>query len=389
MKRFVPFAMSAAVLGVLAAPTSAAPKAAAVKAAAGKACKTVGQKSGTLVCGPTKKWEAATPVEPATTAAAATTAAPATTAAAPATTATTAAPATTVAAASDKLPAKLVFAPVPAENAVVTASNWAPFVKALSDRIGIPIEQVASTDYAGVTEGVLAGKVDIASYGPLSYYIATQAGAKIRGVAISSSSFGAPATYQSYLFTKAGRSDINSIADVKGKKVCFGDPESTSGTLFPYLMLADANIDSQKDITNVVAGAHDKSILGVVNGQCDAGFAFDTIVDTPSGAASAVKSSDLKIIQKSKPIPNSPIAVRADLPPALFKKLADAIPDIDALYLQGKGYCPSTAPKCGPGVLNGTQNGSWKAQVNDDWLAPIAAACKLPVAPNSCRPAKK
>jgi phosphonate transport system substrate-binding protein len=259
----------------------------------------------------------------------------------------------------------------------------------LSERVGIPIEQVASTDYAGVTEGVLAGKVDIASYGPLSYYIAVQAGAKIRGVAISSPTYSAPATYQSYLFTKAGRSDINSINDLRGKKVCFGDPESTSGTLFPYLMLADAGIDSQKDITNVVAGAHDKSILGVVNGSCDAGFAFDTIVETPTGAAAAVKGSDLKIVQKSKPIPNSPIAVRTDLPADLFKKLATAIPEMDALYLQGRGYCPKNAPGCGPGVLNGSQNGSWKAQVNDDWLAPIVAACKLPAAPNSCRPAKK
>ena len=296
---------------------------------------------------------------------------------------------TTVAPAAEKLPTKLVFAPVPAENAVATAANWAPFVKALSDAVGIPVEQVASTDYAGVTEGVLAGKVDIASYGPLSYYIAVQAGAKIRGVAIQSGSFGAPATYQSYLFTKAGRSDINSINDVKGKKVCFGDPESTSGTLFPYLMLADAGIDSQKDITNVVAGAHDKSILGVANGSCDAGFAFDTIVETPSGAAAGVKPGDLKIIQKSKPIPNSPIAVRSDLPASLFKKLATAIPQIDALYLQAKGYCPTTAPKCGPGVLTGVANQSWVAQSNDDWLAPVAAACKLPAAPSSCRPAKK
>jgi phosphonate transport system substrate-binding protein len=376
MKRIVPVVFAAALVGVVAAPALAS-----AKPTSGAACKTVGQKSGTLSCGANKKWAAtAAPTTAAPTTAVATvapTAAPTTVAAAPA--------ATVVA----KNPTKLVFAPVPAENAVVTASNWAPFVKALSDRIGIPIEQVASTDYAGVTEGVLAGKVDIASYGPLSYYIAVQAGAKVRGVAISASSFGAPATYQSYLFTKSNRSDINSIADIKGKKVCFGDPESTSGTLYPYLMLADANIDSQKDITNVVAGAHDKSILGVVNGQCDAGFAFDTIVETPSGAASAVKSTDIKIISKSKPIPNSPIAVRSDLPPALFKQLSEVIPDIDALYLQGKGYCPSTAPKCGPGVLNGTNNGSWKAQLNDDWMAPIAAACKLPGAPNSCRPAKK
>lgn len=375
MKRSLPLALAATLAAIVALPVAAA-----TKPALGKSCTTAGQTSGALVCtqsGARKTWQIAT----ATTLTPVT--APPTTAAPVATAAPAAAPA------NEKLPTRLVFAPVPAENAVATAANWAPWVKAVSDAVGIPIEQVASTDYAGVTEGVLAGKVDIASYGPLSYYIATQAGAKIRGVAIQSGSFGAPATYQSYLFTKAGRSDINTISDVRGKKVCFGDPESTSGTLFPYLMLADAGIDSQKDITNVVAGAHDKSILGVANGSCDAGFAFDTITETPSGAAAGVKGSDLKIIAKSKPIPNSPIAVRSDLPASLFKKLATTIPQIDALYLQAKGYCPTTASKCGPGVLTGIANQSWVAQTNDDWLAPIAAACKLPAAPSSCRPAKR
>lgn len=374
-KRTIPAALlSASVVTLVSAPALAQ-----AKAKVGGACSKVGARSGALVCGTSKKWQSPQA-----------TATPTTAAAAPAAPATVAPPTTVSAAATEvKMPTKLVFAPVPAENAIATAANWAPFIKALSDRVGIPIEQVASTDYAGVTEGVLAGKVDIASYGPLSYYIAKEAGAKIRGVAISSANFSAPATYQAYLFTKAGRADINTVNDVRGKKVCFGDPESTSGTLYPYLMLADANLDPEKDLTKVVAGAHDKAILGVINGSCDAGFAFDTIVETPSGAASSVKGADLKIVQKSKPIPNSPIAVRTDLPPALFKKLAEAIPDIDALYLQAKGYCPSNAPKCGPGALNGTQSGSWKAQVNDDWMAPIAAACKLAGAPSSCRPARK
>ncbi len=375
MKRILTFTLTAAVFGSIAAT----PALAATKAAAGKACKTAGTTSGTLTC--TKKgtknvWSA--------TAATASIAAPTT---APAAAAATLAPATTAAPA--KTPTKLIFAPVPAENAIATASNWAPFVKALSDLVGLPIEQVATTDYAGVTEGVLAGKVDIAMYGPLSYYIATQSGAKIKGAAIQTGSFGASETYQSFLFTRAGRSDINTIADIKGKKVCFGDPESTSGTLFPYLMLADAGLDSQKDITNVVAGAHDKSILGVINGSCDAGFAFDSIVNLPSGAAASVKGSDLKIISKSKPIPNSPMAVRSDLPPALFKKVVDSIVQVDALYLQGNNYCPTSAPRCGPGSLGNNQSSAWKAVTSDAWVEPVATACKLPAAPSSCRPAKK
>lgn len=376
-------ALSIGAIALVSAVAFVPPSGAASAPKLGRPCARVGQVSGGLTCtaSGTKRMWAATQAT-----AAPTSAVTATTPTAPTTPTTTP---QVAAATSEKLPAKLIFAPVPAENAIVTASNWAPFVKALSDRVGIPIEQVATTDYAGVTEGVLAGKVDIAMYGPLSYYIAVQAGAKLKGVAIQTSAFGASETYQSYLFTKAGRTDINTIADVKGKKVCFGDPESTSGTLFPYLMLADAGIDTQKDITNVVAGAHDKSILAVANGSCDAGFAFDAIVTTPSGAAAGVKASDLKIIQKSKPIPNSPIAIRTDLPASLVQKLQKAIPDIDALYLQGNNYCPSSAPRCGPGSLAANQQQSWKAVTSDAWFEPVASACKLPAAPSSCRPAKK
>ena len=372
MKRILTFTLATAVFGSIAAT----PALAATKAAAGKSCKTAGTTSGVLSCTKkgTKNVWSATPTTAVPTTAAAQSAA-------------TAAPATTAAPA--KAPTKLIFAPVPAENAIAQASNWAPFVKALSDLVGLPIEQVTTTDYAGVTEGVLAGKVDIAMYGPLSYYIATQSGAKIRGAAIQTGSFGASETYQAFLFTKAGRSDINTIADVRGKRVCFGDPESTSGTLFPYLMLSDAGLDPQKDLTPVVAGAHDKAILGVANGSCDAGFAFDSIAMLPSGAASSVKPSDLKIVSKSKPIPNSPMAVRSDLPPALYKKVVDSIVQVDALYLQANNYCPSSAPRCGPGSLGNNQSSAWKAVTSEAWVEPIAAACKLPGAPSSCRPAKK
>lgn len=380
MKKIISATSIVGVLGLLALPTTAT----AATAVAGKSCTKVGTTSNGLTCtqsGAKKVWSK--PGSPAVADAVATTVAVSATT--PATTSAPAKPAPAKAAA--KAPTKLVFAPVPAENAIKQAADWAPFVKAVSDKIGIPIEQVSSTDYAGVTEGVLAGKVDIAMYGPLSYYIAKEAGAKLRAVAIQASAFGQPGTYQSFLFTKAGRSDINTIADIKGKKVCFGDPESTSGTLFPYLMLADAGIDSQKDVTNVVAGAHDKAILGVVNGSCDAGFAFDTIALNPSGAASKVPGSDLKIVAKSKPIPNSPIAVRSDLPADVLKKLSAAIVDVDSLYLQANGYCPSSAPKCGPGSV-GPANASWQMQPNDDWMAPIAVACKLQGAPKSCRPAR-
>ena len=67
---------------------------------------------------------------------------------------------------------------------------------------------------------------------------------------------------------------------MKGKKVCFVDPSSTSGYLFPSYNLLEAGIDPEKDITPVFAGKHDVSVQKVGEGvECDAGFAEDSEVE--------------------------------------------------------------------------------------------------------------
>ena len=47
----------------------------------------------------------------------------------------------------------------------------------------------------------------------------------------------AKALYHSVFITRADRSDINSLQDVKGKKMAFVDPGSTSGNPIPTSML--------------------------------------------------------------------------------------------------------------------------------------------------------
>jgi phosphonate transport system substrate-binding protein len=306
-------------------------------------------------------------------AAAVTTVAP-TTAAVPGTTVvTTSAP-------SDKWPSKLIFAPVPSENASAAIQTWKPFVKALEKELGIPVEQVATSDYAGVIEGQLNNKIDLAMYGPFSYYLAKQAGAKIDPVAVTVREIGLAPSYQSYLVTKAN-SPINSIADLKGKNVCFVDNASTSGYLYPFAGLKEAGLDPAKDINGIFAGGHDKSVTAVKAGTCDAGFAFDDMVNFQAIDRGLIKAGELKIVWKSKPIPNSPIAVNTTLPASLVKKIKEVIPNIDTLYLQANQLCPATGA-CSLGGLN-----AWVV-VNETFFQPIADVCKATNAP-ACQPAKK
>ncbi|MDP9072406.1 MAG: PhnD/SsuA/transferrin family substrate-binding protein [Actinomycetota bacterium] len=59
----------------------------------------------------------------------------------------------------EKLPDKIVFAAVPAENNESILEDYKPFVEVLSAEIGIPIEFITATDYAGVIEAQVAGRV--------------------------------------------------------------------------------------------------------------------------------------------------------------------------------------------------------------------------------------
>ena len=306
-----------------------------------------------------------------------TTLAPTTTAAV----AVAAAPATTVAK-SDKWPDKIVFAPVPSENSSIALATWSPFVKALEKELGIKVEQVSVSDYAAVVEGQLSGKVDLAMYGPFSYYVAKAAGAKIDPIAVQVSDIGASPSYQSYMIAPAN-SSAKGIADAKGRKVCFSDNLSTSGFLYPTSGLLDVGLESGKDYTAVFAGGHDKSVAAVKAGTCDVGFAFDDMVNRTAVSAGIIKPGDLKVIWQSNAIPNSPIAVRNELPTSLVAKIKAAIPKLDTLYLQAGGFC-SSANRFG---CNAGGSNAW-VLVNESFFQPIADVCNKTKAA-ACFPAKK
>lgn len=307
---------------------------------------------------------------------------------------TTPAPTTTVAAAagaaaaptttakSDKWPEKIVFAPVPAENATLANQNWAPFVRGLERELGLKIDQVNLTDYAGVIEGQVSGKVDLAMYGPFSYYLAKQAGAKIDSVAIMVNAIGAPASYLAYLVAKPD-SGIRSISDVRGKRVCFVDPASTSGYLYPVEGLQAAGIDPNKDVTAVFAGGHDRSALAVKAGTCDAGFVFDDMFDKTLVTSGQLRPGELNVVWRSKPIPNSPLAVSTELPASLVAKIKEIVPKIDTLYIQANRLCNGNGNTC---TLNGAAN-SWVV-AGDAFFQPIADVCKATKAA-ACLPPKR
>lgn len=210
----------------------------------------------------------------------------------------------------------LVFGVVP--DSVDTETNYQPLMDYIAEITGRTVEYHESTDYAALIEAAVAGKVDVASFSGFTYVTATNNGAKLTPISSIVTEEGQEPGYYSQAIVPAG-SDITSIEDFKGKKVCFVDPSSTSGYLFPSYNLLKAGIDPKTDITPVFAGKHDVSVTKVGEGvECEAGFAEDSEVE---------KSDKVKVIDETM-VPGAPLVYSSTLPDDVSKKLIDGLSEI-------------------------------------------------------------
>ncbi|WP_454114150.1 phosphate/phosphite/phosphonate ABC transporter substrate-binding protein [Microbacterium maritypicum] len=210
----------------------------------------------------------------------------------------------------------LVFGVVP--DSVDTETNYQPLMDYIAEITGKTVEYHESTDYAALIEAAVAGKVNVASFSGFTYVTATNNGAKLTPISSIVTEEGQEPGYYSQAIVPAG-SDITSIEDFKGKKVCFVDPSSTSGYLFPSYNLLKAGIDPKTDITPVFAGKHDVSVTKVGEGvECEAGFAEDSEVE---------KSDKVKVIDETM-VPGAPLVYSSTLPDDVSKKLIDGLSEI-------------------------------------------------------------
>ncbi|GAA1159598.1 phosphate/phosphite/phosphonate ABC transporter substrate-binding protein [Microbacterium oxydans] len=210
----------------------------------------------------------------------------------------------------------LVFGVVP--DSVDTETNYQPLMDYIAEITGKTVEYHESTDYAALIEAAVAGKVDVASFSGFTYVTATNNGAKLTPISSIVTEEGQEPGYFSQAIVPAG-SVIKSIDDFKSKKVCFVDPSSTSGYLFPSYNLLKAGIDPKTDITPVFAGKHDVSVTKVGEGvECEAGFAEDSEVE---------KSDKVKVVDETM-VPGAPLVYSSTLPDDVSKKLIDGLSEI-------------------------------------------------------------
>lgn len=202
-----------------------------------------------------------------------------------------------------------------------------------------------AADYDGVIQGLLGGTLDYAELGASAYakiYLTNPDAAEpILTTVQTDGSTG----YHSVMVARKD-SGMTELMDMKGKKLGFADPDSTSGFLVPNVALPDAvgaPVDEFFAETGF-GGGHENLVLEVVKGTFDAGTTWASGVgDFDEGYTSGnlakmvdkgiLDMGDLVELWKSPLIPNGPIVVRSSMDADVmseFKAFMMGLPEKDA-----------------------------------------------------------
>lgn len=202
---------------------------------------------------------------------------------------------------------------------------YKPFGDYLGDYLNTPVELFVATDYAGVVEALASDKLDLAYFGGVTYVQAEQR-AQLYPIVTEVDRETSTTSYYSAIITRVD-SPIMNTADIQGKKFAFGDINSTSGSLYPRIMLDRAGIGSFSDPNLFVyTGGHDATALAVVNGAVEAGGIEKRIMQRLIDGGQ-VDGSQIRIVEQSLVL-GYPWCVRAALDPELVETMTQAFENI-------------------------------------------------------------
>ncbi len=224
-------------------------------------------------------------------------------------------------------PLRVVLIPADGGTEDGTRKDFQPIFSAISQSTGLNFDIKVGQSYSAVVEAMCSGAADIAWYGPASYLQAKGRGcAELLALAVRNGE----SVYYSGIFARI-EANVNSIRDLKGKKIALGDINSTSSFNVPVAMMLSSGFDPARDAGVInMAGTHANVLKALAEGLVDAGGAsFDSFEKAVN--AKAIDPSKIKVLAKSAPIPYPPLAVHPAVSSAVKAKLRDAFNNIHKL----------------------------------------------------------
>jgi len=219
-------------------------------------------------------------------------------------------------------PLTLAFTPSRDPTALQEAGD--AFAKTLTRLSGVPIRAQVASDYAGVVEALRSRRVDLAFVHPVGYVLANrEAGCLIlvRDIWQGKTAY----TARFYVRKDSG---IRRLEDLRGRTVAFVDPASSSGYIYPMVLLMKQGLIRDRDPKTffkdaLFAGTHEAALQAVLHGRVAAAASFDKAPEIHLKDPALV--AQLVFIGETPPIPEAGICARPGLPAETLAKVKRAL----------------------------------------------------------------
>jgi phosphonate transport system substrate-binding protein len=216
---------------------------------------------------------------------------------------------------------------IPNENPEEVEAEYQPLEDYLKKELGREVELSVPTTYNAVVEAMVSGELDLAYFGGLTYVQARQR-ADVHPLFTEVNPRTGTTKYRSVIIVPAD-SNIENVEDLEGKDFAFGSVSSTSGSLYPSIMLDEAGLDYRTDLGEVVyTGGHDTTAQAVANGRVAAGGLEDRILYGLQEDG-IIEKGKVRVIEESDPIEGYPWVVRDALSDKDEQDLTDAFLGIE------------------------------------------------------------
>jgi phosphonate transport system substrate-binding protein len=218
-------------------------------------------------------------------------------------------------------PDTLIFAYTPVEDPAVYAEVWEGFIEHMAEVTGKEVQFFPVQSNAAQLEAMRAGRLHVAGFNTGSNPIAV-ACAGFRPFAMMAAedgSFG----YEMEIISYPG-SGIETVEDIKGKKLAFTQETSNSGFKAPSALLgSEFGMEAGTDYEPVFSGSHDTSVIGVANKDYPAAAIANEVMHRMF-ERDVVQEDQIVTVYKSQTFPTTGYGVVYNLEPELQDKIKEA-----------------------------------------------------------------
>lgn len=219
-------------------------------------------------------------------------------------------------------PLTLVFTPSRDPTALKEAGD--AFARTLTEISGVPVRALVASDYAGVIEALRSKRVDLAFVHPVGYVLANrEAGCRI----LVRDVWGGKTAYTARFYVRKDRG-LQRLEDLRGKTVAFVDPASSSGYIYPMVMLIKQGLVRDRDPKTffreaLFSGTHEAALQAVLHRRVDVATTFDKAPEVHLKEPALV--AQLGFVAETPEIPEAGICVRPGVPDETVARLKRAL----------------------------------------------------------------